>query len=162
MAFAEHRVDDEHDALAGVPQPDVAGGMPAQRELLPALIRAQPQPLATAQPDVDRRVAAELALEPAQRLLAQREPVRLEPAVVLAELGVYLGRAKRWNSWVVASQPKQIFRAIAQAPAAPRHVGTALLGTIAFAVVFYLTYRVLTGASTQVRRLAPARGDAEG
>jgi uncharacterized membrane protein len=81
---------------------------------------------------------------------------------ILTAFGVYLGRVKRWNSWTLVSNPSQMAHALQHAPTALRHVGMALLGTIAFAVAFYLTYRALTGSSGEAPRLTAARRGAEG
>jgi uncharacterized membrane protein len=63
---------------------------------------------------------------------------------VLAALGVYLGRVKRWNSWNVISHPRGIADTLARGASEPSRAAVALLGCLAFAAAFYLAYRVLT------------------
>jgi uncharacterized membrane protein len=63
---------------------------------------------------------------------------------VLAALGVYLGRVKRWNSWNVISHPRGIAHTLMRGISEPSRAGTALLGCLAFAAAFYVAYRVLT------------------
>jgi hypothetical protein len=59
--------------------------VPGQREHLEPAILAEPERLAAAQADVDRRVAAQFVLEERDVLCRRPEPVGLVPAVVAGE-----------------------------------------------------------------------------
>jgi uncharacterized membrane protein len=79
---------------------------------------------------------------------------------LLTAVGVYLGRVLRWYSWTIFQHPHDLAHVVLRSPAEPVRVGLGLLGILAFASAFYLTYRVLTGARAEPVRLAP--GAAEG
>ena len=80
---------------------------------------------------------------------------------VLVAFGVYLGRVQRWNSWTVIDQPRAFLHAAQAAPSQPGRVVAALFGTFAFAVGFFVAYRVLADPSGEVPRRRPARRGAE-
>ena len=84
---------------------------------------------------------------------------------VLAAFGVYVGRVLRWNSWTIVLHPRELAHETAhialRIPSEPRHVSVGLLGIVVFAGVFYVAYRVLTGAGAGAARLTPARSGPE-
>ena len=84
-AVGEHRVD--HDRRAGlrVPQAEMPERMAGQREHLELAAGSEAHRLASLQPGVDRRVAAQLVLEERDVLRGRPEPVGLVPAVVAGQ-----------------------------------------------------------------------------
>jgi uncharacterized membrane protein len=79
---------------------------------------------------------------------------------VLLAFGVYLGRELRWNSWTIIQQPSELARVVLAVPAAsPGRLALGLAGIVVFAVSFYVSYRVLTGARTRAPRLAQGGAD---
>jgi uncharacterized membrane protein len=87
--------------------------------------------------------------------LAARRAVQAVAALVA--FGVYVGRVLRWNSWTLILHPHDLARALLASPSEPGRVGFALLGTLAFAVAFYVSYLVLAGSSGDSARLSPDR-----
>jgi uncharacterized membrane protein len=84
---------------------------------------------------------------------------------VLAAVGVYLGRVKRWNSWNLLSHPRGIADTLVRGVSEPSRAGTALLGCLAFAAAFYVAYRVLTQpqeANARKGHLGPRRTASSG
>lgn len=79
--------------------------------------------------------------------------------VGLIAVGVYLGRVLRLNSWNLISHPRELARAVLTGIPEPGRAAVALVATIAFAVAFYVAYRILTAPSTGngVRTAASAR-----
>jgi uncharacterized membrane protein len=82
----------------------------------------------------------------------------VQSVVVLTAFGVYLGRVLRWNSWTLISHPRALVHAVAVGPSEPGRVGLALVGTLAFAAMFYVAYGLLTESSTSARSLMAADG----
>jgi uncharacterized membrane protein len=80
--------------------------------------------------------------------------------VVLAAVGVYIGRVLRWYSWTLFEHPHSLVHTILRTPSEPVRVGLGLIGIVVFAGAFYFVYRVLTGARSDAPRLAP--GGVEG
>jgi uncharacterized membrane protein len=65
---------------------------------------------------------------------------------VLTAVGIYLGRVLRWNSWTIIEDPSYLVRLVARTPSELEHVALGTVGILAFASVFYASYRMLTGA----------------
>jgi hypothetical protein len=86
-AVGQRGVDDDRGAAAGIEEPEVTRRVARQRDHFHAPVRPQPQRLAAHEPDVDGRVAAELALEEGDVLGRRAEPVCLVPAVVAGQHG---------------------------------------------------------------------------
>ena len=62
----------------------------------------------------------------------------------LIAVGVYLGRVLRLNSWSRISHPREPARAVLTGIPEPGRAAVAPVATIAFAVAFYVAYRILT------------------
>jgi uncharacterized membrane protein len=77
----------------------------------------------------------------------------VQAIVVLAAVGVYVGRVLRWYSWTIVFDPHKLAHAILRSPSEPGRVGLGLLGIVVFACAFYSSYRVLTGARWPRRQL---------
>jgi|SRR4051794_23557635 uncharacterized membrane protein len=79
----------------------------------------------------------------------------VQVTVVLAAIGVYIGRVLRWYSWTLFDHPHHLVHAVLRTPSQPVRVGLGLIGILVFAGGFYLVYRVLTGAKAETPRLTP-------
>jgi uncharacterized membrane protein len=101
--------------------------------------------------------AVQLVQGAVEHLFGAAAALRAVQAVaVLTALGVYLGRVLRWNSWTVISHPRALAHAVLISPSEPSRVGLASLGTLAFAVAFYIAYRIMTGSAAHDVKLASA------
>jgi uncharacterized membrane protein len=81
----------------------------------------------------------------------------VQAVAVLIAIGVYLGRVLRWNSWTVISHPQALAHAILVSPAEPGRLMLALLGSLVFAVAFYVAYLVLAGPTVDTTRIVHRR-----
>ena len=79
----------------------------------------------------------------------------VQAIIVLAALGVYIGRVLRWYSWTLLQHPHQLEHSLARAAVQPARVLLGVVGVAVFAGAFYLVYRVLTGVRTESASLAP-------
>jgi uncharacterized membrane protein len=75
----------------------------------------------------------------------------VQATVVLATLGVYMGRVLRWNSWNVLSRPHVLLDTVLRSPGEPRRLAFALAATLISAVAYYAIYRALAGRSAPAR-----------
>jgi uncharacterized membrane protein len=78
----------------------------------------------------------------------------VQAIIVLAAVGVYVGRVLRWYSWTLLQHPHELERILRRAAFQPARVLLGLVGIAVFAGAFYLVYRVLTGPRKDA--LAPA------
>ena len=78
----------------------------------------------------------------------------VQAIIVLAALGVYIGRVLRWYSWTLLQHPHQLEHSLERAAVQPARVLLGVVGVAVFAGAFYLVYRVLTAPRKD--SLAPA------
>jgi uncharacterized membrane protein len=83
-------------------------------------------------------------------------------SALLAAIGVYIGRVHRWNSWSVISHPRALADAAFNVPVGFRSLGHAMVGTVAVAVSFYASYRLLTGRPEATRAISRVPPSLEG
>jgi uncharacterized membrane protein len=69
----------------------------------------------------------------------------VQAIIVLATVGVYVGRVLRWYSWTLLQHPHELERSLERAAFQPARVLLGVVGIAVFAGAFYVVYRVLTG-----------------
>jgi uncharacterized membrane protein len=77
--------------------------------------------------------------------------------VVLAGVGVYVGRVLRWNSWYVVSHPRELASSALRSSSEPGKVALALVATVVFAIFFYATYCLLADQHERPARVTRER-----
>ena len=68
-------------------------------------------------------------------------------ALVLASVGVYIGRVLRWNSWDALARPESLLGDLAERIANPFAFPLAWIGTAAFALFLIASYQLVLRAA---------------